>query len=153
MENKICNGCKEAKPLTEYNKSSTQKSGLRTRCKTCERESARDFYRKHPNGYKKRAAIQRDKIREYLGKVISEIRERRGCAFCPERTPCVLDFHHVIKGEPITRVASKGYGRFEQELRKCVVVCANCHRKIHAGLLTPTPDMLCDEIIGRHYIQ
>jgi hypothetical protein len=74
---------------------------------------------------------------------VTLLREEKGCGLCPERTGCVLDFHHYKKGEPVSRMASKGYTALVREVNRCVVICANCHRKVHAGFLTITPEMLC----------
>ncbi len=48
-----------------------------------------------------------------------------------------LEFHHTNpKEKDIQLSAGKGY-RFEKaipELEKCILVCANCHREIHAAM-------------------
>lgn len=31
-----------------------------------------------------------------------------------------------------------------QEINKCVVLCANCHRKVHNGKIEVDESMLCD---------
>lgn len=64
----------------------------------------------------------------------------KGCCKCGEMELCVLDFHHVDPKTKEYRVASiirgrESLKRLRAELEKCIVVCANCHRKIHAGLL------------------
>ena len=48
--------------------------------------------------------------------------------------PNILEFHHKKEKEfSIGEVVTNGYGflKIEKELKKCLVVCANCHRKIH----------------------
>ncbi len=50
-----------------------------------------------------------------------------------------LDFHHV---DPTTNnfgISAGGHTRswekVKEELDKCVLLCANCHREVHAGIL------------------
>jgi cytochrome c553 len=53
-----------------------------------------------------------------------------------------LAFHHV---EPRTKSFSmhmgvgKALATFREEARKCVLVCANCHGEIEAGLIPSPP--------------
>lgn len=48
-----------------------------------------------------------------------------------------LDLHHVI-GEKEFGIGDKGYTRswerVKQEIDKCVLLCANCHREVEAGI-------------------
>jgi len=50
-----------------------------------------------------------------------------------------LDFHHVNEKEKEFGLSQSGltrsWERTKKESDKCVLVCANCHREIHAGLL------------------
>lgn len=52
-----------------------------------------------------------------------------------------LEFHHLDPNEKDFNFSQKGYCRSWEkvkiELDKCVLVCANCHREIHAGLIKP----------------
>ena len=48
-----------------------------------------------------------------------------------------LDFHHLdpsIKEFNLTR-NSIGWNKLQSELDKCVLLCSNCHRMIHAGII------------------
>ncbi len=61
-----------------------------------------------------------------------------GCQNCGEKEPIVLDLHHDNpggkEGDP-SNLCSRSRKRLKEEVRKCIVLCANCHRKVHAGLL------------------
>lgn len=50
-----------------------------------------------------------------------------------------LEFHHLDPNQKDFGIGSKGYTRssdkVKEELDKCICVCANCHREIHAGLI------------------
>jgi hypothetical protein len=54
------------------------------------------------------------------------------CVDCGEQDPVVLDLDHVFGvkafniGDAITRLS---WGKIQGELEKCVVRCANCHRR------------------------
>ncbi|MBP9854147.1 MAG: hypothetical protein KBD53_04690 [Candidatus Omnitrophica bacterium] len=47
-----------------------------------------------------------------------------------------MEFHHKDPSQKDFNISCKGYTRswnkVRQELDKCVLVCANCHREIHA---------------------
>ena len=49
-----------------------------------------------------------------------------------------LELHHVSSNGKEFSISSKGYTRswkrVREELDKCVLVCANCHRELHAQL-------------------
>ena len=62
------------------------------------------------------------------------------CHFCGYNK-CVeaLDFHHLDANKKDFGIAYKGhtksFDKIRSELDKCVLVCSNCHREIHAGLI------------------
>jgi 5-methylcytosine-specific restriction endonuclease McrA len=60
-------------------------------------------------------------------------RLREGCSLCDEKDVVCLEFDHV---DPSTKVANIGQMRknctpekLKTELDKCVVLCANCHKR------------------------
>jgi hypothetical protein len=62
---------------------------------------------------------------------IWEIKEEKGCVHCGEKNPIVLDFHHRDPSEKtmsIRELEQCSAQRFEEEVAKCDVLCANCHR-------------------------
>ena len=71
---------------------------------------------------------QNKKLRDY--------KASKGCAICGEKDPCCLDFHHLDPSEKDFGVCNgKGlsWERILREIEKCVVLCSNCHKKLHAG--------------------
>ena len=81
---------------------------------------------------------QRIKI-EAKGKILA--RKNGGCVICGEKDPVVIQFHHV---DPKKKSFDIGFllgskmseQRLEEELDKCVPLCANCHMRVHAGTAT-----------------
>ncbi len=58
------------------------------------------------------------------------------CSKCGENDPRCLDFHHLDRAQKDVEVAqlvTEGYSidRIMREIEKCVILCANCHRKEH----------------------
>lgn len=143
MGSKQCSGCLKRKPTTEFGRHQQTKSGLRSRCKECNRKEARGFYKRNSAAYKKRAYAYKQEVRAELLLFMDHVRKTLGCQTCTEREVCCLDFHHMKKGIPLGRAANNSYNQFLRELRKCVVLCANCHRKAHAGLLRLNTSMCC----------
>ena len=62
------------------------------------------------------------------------------CAGCSSVVPVSLfEFHHWDPREKEFGISRDGLARpweaIEAELLKCVMLCANCHRELHAGVL------------------
>ncbi|MCB0876385.1 MAG: HNH endonuclease, partial [Solirubrobacterales bacterium] len=66
-----------------------------------------------------------------------------GCAVCGyDRTVVNLHFHHVdpaTKSFALTTARGKSLESMRAEATKCVLVCANCHGEIEAGLIASPP--------------
>jgi hypothetical protein len=84
-------------------------------------------------GRRQRKVAGRRWLREYKASLV--------CADCGERHPATLDFHHPNAAEKelsIGEATRVGWSiqRLRTEIEKCIVLCANCHRKRH---WTPEP--------------
>ena len=57
------------------------------------------------------------------------------CQKCGQNHPATLDFHHTVRDKSnrkINQLTKAGaYQQAKQELEKCTVLCANCHRIHH----------------------
>lgn len=95
------------------------------------REGERRSYRKHRE---KRLALKRKLISEKK-QFISRIKSERGCQQCGIKDSRVLDFHHRDPSEKVEclgRSVVRSYETILKEIEKCDVLCANCHRILHA---------------------
>ncbi|MCU4972228.1 hypothetical protein OB955_05700 [Halobacteria archaeon AArc-m2/3/4] len=79
-----------------------------------------------------RSLRRRSRLRSWL----NERKRERGCSRCGVDTVACLDFHHIdesSKEMAVGRMVTYGYGKdaLRDELEKCAVLCANCHRMAH----------------------
>ena len=102
--------------------------------KTKEEQSAygREHYRKNKAAYRERDRERKRKARMWL----QDYKEERGCKFCEENHPACLHFHHRESQEKDATIATMISNRasiaaLKAEMKKCHLVCANCHAKIH----------------------
>jgi 5-methylcytosine-specific restriction endonuclease McrA len=88
--------------------------------------------------------------RKYLLKAVQRRREKvrlmaveyKGgrCQTCGyDRCIEALEFHHLDPARKDFEISHKGYTRSWEKVReeadKCILLCANCHREFHAGML------------------
>ena len=139
---KKCTICKKRKRTTAFNKNKRRADGLQNVCRTCAAKRSKSYYKAntkfHRLATKERRKAKRRENKEFL----DAIKAARGCLLCPERELCCLEFHHVdpAKKDFGLGMAAHAYELplevLLEEVKKCAVLCSNCHRKIHAGLLT-----------------
>ena len=74
------------------------------------------------------AEKQRKKSKKYIQKVKSFA----SCQSCGIEDSACLEFHHLKdKKFTIANAADKGIKTIKKEMRKCIVLCSNCHKKEH----------------------
>ena len=131
---KKCPKCDDYKPTTEFAKNSSKPDGLQSQCRACKKINDARHYAAN-----KLSQLERNKKnRELCFSEISEYKSKHGCKNCGEKTSCCLDFHHPNdnKDGDVSDLANAGCrNKMWVEIEKCIIVCANCHRKIHAGIL------------------
>ena len=116
MDTKICSKCNRELPITHYHKNGFDSKGqqkYRGYCKDCANNLEKARYQK------KKAFIDEQK---------------RCCAKCGDTRVYVLDFHHKDRDEKdftIGRLKKGSLDLIQNEIDKCAVLCANCHREFH----------------------
>ena len=84
-----------------------------------------------------KSKIRKNEKRKKIVAIINEEKIKLGCAHCHnhfENNPECLDFHHP---NPSTKIKNVSYywrsswaqlEKIMEEYKKCIVLCANCHR-------------------------
>lgn len=101
-------------------------------CKTCQKKQKKRWYEKHGKAHREKVnERQRDLVAKNR-KFIWNYLLRHPCVDCGESNPIVLEFDHVRgeKRDSISRLIGDKYSLkvIMEEVDKCVVRCANCHR-------------------------
>ena len=95
----------------------------RHRCKRCVGEAVTRRMRK----------VKRTLVEEFGG----------GCVVCGyHRAMINLCFHHVdpsTKAFGVSMALGRSLAAYREEAEKCILVCANCHGEIEAGLIPSPP--------------
>lgn len=100
------------------------------------RQYRRDYYQRNKEREKARITktnkIRKALIREWL----DDFKSKRKCLRCDENHIGCLEFHHrdpSTKEIDISFAVRAGWSieKISQEIEKCDILCANCHRKLH----------------------
>lgn len=128
MDTKRCSSCKVEKALSDFSRKNAAK--LHLQCKSCQKVHKDRHYRENRAEYMARARA----ARRVIENAISEIK-KSPCVDCNKKyPPYVMDFDHL---DPNTKVISvsgaimKGWSlnKVLEEVKKCDLVCSNCHRE------------------------
>jgi hypothetical protein len=100
------------------------------------RRNAEKYQRKKltPQG---RAEIKRGKLRTRQRKLafVKDYKSSHPCEKCGEKHIACLQFHHkdpkTKSGDISAHTTKWGMPKLLEEIAKCIVLCANCHMKLH----------------------
>ena len=125
---RICNICKDEKDLNEFGMKGKQQQHT---CKPCNRKYQKAHYQANKKDY-----FEKNKRREIANRAwFKDYKSRLSCSVCPEHHPACLDFHHIDPSKKKWAIAQMVHKislkSLKDEIAKCVVLCANCHRKKH----------------------
>lgn len=133
---KECTRCHIVKPLSEYCKGARFKMGVQPACKSCMNIAYNKSRKKKQQHYQQLQRERGKRNRLWL----QEYRQTQVCLLCGEDDSVCLDFHHKDPSEKEGDVSDLIYtwsiASIQAEIAKCVVVCSNCHRKIHGGKIS-----------------
>lgn len=114
-----------------FYKNSRAKDGAQSYCKKC--ATKRRIQRYIEN--KEHEVSLRKKREKELFEWFFEYRKTLKCCECKEGRWWVLDFHHLDSDKKDYNISNmirkNSKRRILEEIDKCKVVCANCHRDLH----------------------
>lgn len=130
---KHCTKCNEAykSPLSNYfHKKAGTPDGYQYVCKRCVRQMHATHYLENIDYYKEKAIKHNAEYRLRNLQYIVDYLKQHPCVDCGESDPVVLEFDHI--GDKEYDVSKLNHSSFEtllEEIAKCEVRCANCHRR------------------------
>ena len=139
MKTKTCTICGKRKSLRSFAHNKWKRSGYGSWCKPCQKEYKDRHYRENKAAYVLKARKQILKVKARLDAL-----KAKPCGDCGKAFPAVcMDFDHVrgVKKFGINRgYRTRAWKEVLQEIRKCELVCANCHRvrtwkRLHAPVV------------------
>jgi len=93
-----------------------------------------DWYQRNKETEREIAKIRQAQRRKEFKEWYSEYKSNLKCSKCGFSHPAALDFHHTDSSKKDFTLGSKSTfskKRFLEEVKKCIVLCANCHRIHH----------------------
>lgn len=120
---KVCNDCG-----CEY-----EPYGQRAlKCRPCRRIYDRQYHaNRSPATKQRKISLQQQRIRTSK-QFIWDYLQANPCTQCGESDPVVLEFDHIdrsTKVMPVSEFYHHSLEKIKEEIAKCRVLCANCHRR------------------------
>lgn len=123
---KLCRKCNTIKDRCQFSLNRNKSDGLNSQCKLCHKEYAKDHYKDNKSSYKENKTRRSVKyLQEFYGYL-----KQQCCTDCGNSNFMVLEFDHLHdKSFNISdKVWFTPLNTLMEEISKCEVVCANCHR-------------------------
>lgn len=125
---KVCYRCDKPKHHTEFAFRNKKKNKKGPYCKECKNIYTRKHYSRNKLQYK----TTRIARRAILYKHVTDYLKKHPCVDCGETDLLVLEFDHV-RGKKIATISRMieltSLAKIKEEIKKCQVRCANCHRR------------------------
>ena len=135
-ETRICKKCGRELPIEEFELEHTKNGDIRRGvCRECRAEYRKKWRKNNPELYHAQAIRRQNKQTKWLYSL------KKPCVVCGESEPVCIDFHHINpleKDFTIGKCRGRSKEWLYEEISKCVCLCSNCHRKVHAGLIDLT---------------
>lgn len=132
MSTIVCKKCNKEKSITEFYADKKSSTGKRSWCKKCDNKRKLEWNKRNSEYRKK---YNRERYKKFKKQVVDYLGGE--CAVCGIIDDvCIYDVHHLDPSKKEFNIGDPSYSVFDKiksELNKCILVCANCHRRIHWG--------------------
>lgn len=149
MTTKWCSEGKHEVDVTEFWK---RGNTLQPNCKTCQGKLNRERHKERKSEHV--TNIRANTLRR--NGIFKQWKTTLRCSLCPETHPSCLDFHHLDPSHKEFSIGDafnkRGLDAVVDEIGKCVVLCSNCHRKVHDGVLMVSEQMICNPTLLKEMI-
>lgn len=132
---KRCGKCGKTKNINAFSWKNKAKGKRQWDCRSCHSEAFKKLWYRPNSSLRKAVYTSNDKRRAALLDWYHKSKIGKKCARCGESDIRCLDYHHSNPKEKEYTIADMvrlgmSKRRMEKEITKCVVLCANCHRKM-----------------------
>lgn len=132
MEQMTCTVCLEPKDLDYFSFRFKSRGIRKKRCRDCDKRYHDDYYLQNRTKEIARCRVNNVKTRERNRERLYRYFLSHSCVDCGNSDPLVLEFDHV-RGEKKYNVSNMiarafSWNTILEEISKCDVRCANCHR-------------------------
>jgi hypothetical protein len=126
-----CGVCGDVKRVDEFawrRKALGQRDNM---CRLCRSDYKRQHYLANKQRYIDQARIRKEVRRLERTRYLIDYFKSHPCICCGETDPIVLEFDHIAtKSFAVTAgLPDRRWQAILDEMEKCEVVCANCHRR------------------------
>jgi hypothetical protein len=130
---KRCARCGETRPVSDFNRNRTTRDGLQASCQTCMRAYQAAHYANHRERHIARVRQDNARRKAAAAAELQAYLRTHPCVGCGTTDVRVLEFDHrqgEAKRANVSAMVGMGlpWERVLQEIAKCDVRCANCHR-------------------------
>lgn len=101
------------------------------------KKKQRDYVDRHSNAYKAVERVRRIERQRKLKQRAVDFLGKKCCCCGYDKCLAALEFHHtdpLLKSANSTFFLKWPWAKQLIELKHCILVCANCHREIHASI-------------------
>jgi len=129
---KKCPKCQIEKKLDQFNKNGNK---LASWCKECVKLNCKLDYENHKEIRKEKFIKQNRKKTEFL----ASLKKDKFCEKCGyNKCYVALDYHHIDPSKKKFKISEsnrtigvESLKILYEEIEKCLILCANCHREFH----------------------
>lgn len=134
---KQCNKCGHERKLRDFSFKYKKRNIRGTICKFCIRKYTKKHYKDNSVTYKRHAKKNTKRYRAEARDFIWEYLSTHPCVDCGESDPIVLEFDHIRDKRMSISVGTRflSLKKLKEEIGKCAIRCANCHRRSTAKKL------------------
>lgn len=130
---RVCNECGRSLPIDMFELEHTKKGDFRRHtCRECRAIYKRNRRIERPEIHIAQETRRIKRVRDWQNSL------KTPCIICGEKEFVCIDWHHVDPSTKLFTIGAnfnKARTSILKEISKCVCLCSNCHRKVHAGLL------------------
>jgi hypothetical protein len=128
-----CGRCGELKPVSEYAWRRKKREQRDNMCRPCRSAYHREHYLANKQRYVDQARARKQVLRRERTSYLLDYFATHPCTDCGEGDPVVLEFDHLDADSKAFNISQglsfRNWQSVLDEIEKCEVVCANCHRR------------------------